>query len=81
MCCDSYGVNDCTFLQTDPVEYVENMCENMQLYPRQDFLTGDQLLFEYKPEVRSTPFKTALGGGSALNPRTGEAEAGGSLRV
>eukprot|EP00072_Mus_musculus_P073870 XP_017175633.1 PREDICTED: nardilysin isoform X3 [Mus musculus] len=37
--------------QTDPVEYVENMCENMQLYPRQDFLTGDQLLFEYKPEV------------------------------
>ncbi|XP_006879735.1 PREDICTED: nardilysin isoform X2 [Elephantulus edwardii] len=37
--------------QTDPVEYVENMCENMQLYPRQDFLTGDQLLFEYNPEV------------------------------
>uniref|UniRef100_A0A6I8P7N4 Nardilysin convertase n=1 Tax=Ornithorhynchus anatinus TaxID=9258 RepID=A0A6I8P7N4_ORNAN len=37
--------------QTDPVEYVENMCENMQLYPPQDFLTGDQLLFEYKPEV------------------------------
>uniref|UniRef100_A0A8C4MA14 Nardilysin n=1 Tax=Equus asinus asinus TaxID=83772 RepID=A0A8C4MA14_EQUAS len=36
---------------TDPVEYVENMCENMQLYPLQDFLTGDQLLFEYKPEV------------------------------
>ncbi|XP_043857864.1 LOW QUALITY PROTEIN: nardilysin [Dromiciops gliroides] len=37
--------------QTDPVEYVENMCENMQLYPLQDFLTGDQLLFEYKPEI------------------------------
>uniref|UniRef100_A0A8I5P4C9 Nardilysin convertase n=1 Tax=Papio anubis TaxID=9555 RepID=A0A8I5P4C9_PAPAN len=37
--------------QTDPVEYVENMCENMQLYPLQDILTGDQLLFEYKPEV------------------------------
>uniref|UniRef100_G3SN96 Nardilysin n=1 Tax=Loxodonta africana TaxID=9785 RepID=G3SN96_LOXAF len=37
--------------QTDPVEYVENMCENMQLYPLQDFLTGDQLLFEYNPEV------------------------------
>jgi hypothetical protein len=33
------------------------MCENMQLYPRQDFLTGDQLLFEYKPEVRSTPIE------------------------
>ncbi|XP_078187846.1 nardilysin isoform X2 [Callithrix jacchus] len=37
--------------QTDPVEYVENMCENMQLYPLQDILTGDQLLFEYNPEV------------------------------
>ncbi|XP_075802416.1 nardilysin isoform X1 [Microtus pennsylvanicus] len=37
--------------QTDPVEYVENMCENMQLYPLQDFLTGDQLLFQYKPDV------------------------------
>uniref|UniRef100_A0A8C2UXP0 Nardilysin convertase n=1 Tax=Chinchilla lanigera TaxID=34839 RepID=A0A8C2UXP0_CHILA len=37
--------------QTDPVEYVENMCENMQLYPLQDFLTGDQLLFEFKPEI------------------------------
>ncbi|XP_074122045.1 nardilysin isoform X2 [Sminthopsis crassicaudata] len=37
--------------QTDPVEYVENMCENMQLYPLADFLTGDQLLFEYKPEI------------------------------
>jgi hypothetical protein len=34
---------------------VENMCENMQLYPLQDFLTGDQLLFEYKPEVRRFP--------------------------
>ncbi|XP_075411986.1 nardilysin isoform X2 [Tenrec ecaudatus] len=37
--------------QTDPVEYVENICENMQLYPMQDFLTGDQLLFEYHPDV------------------------------
>ncbi|KAM4721771.1 nardilysin [Rhinophrynus dorsalis] len=37
--------------QTDPIEYVENICENMQLFPREDFLTGDQLLFEYNPEV------------------------------
>uniref|UniRef100_A0A2K6T8U3 Nardilysin convertase n=1 Tax=Saimiri boliviensis boliviensis TaxID=39432 RepID=A0A2K6T8U3_SAIBB len=37
--------------QTDPVEYVENMCENIQLYPLQDILTGDQLLFECNPEV------------------------------
>lgn len=48
--------NNFTSLQTDPVEYVENMCENMQLYPLQDFLTGDQLLFEYKPEVRRFPY-------------------------
>ncbi|XP_066479934.1 nardilysin [Tiliqua scincoides] len=37
--------------QTDPVEYVESLCENMQLYPKEDILTGDQLLFEYKPEI------------------------------
>lgn len=52
--------NNFTSLQTDPVEYVENMCENMQLYPLQDFLTGDQLLFEYKPEVRRFPFLNLL---------------------
>lgn len=23
----------------------------MQLFPKDDFLTGDQLMFEYKPEV------------------------------
>ncbi|XP_022541381.2 nardilysin [Astyanax mexicanus] len=39
--------------QTDPIEYVEDVCENMQLFPKEDFLTGDQLLFEYKPEVIS----------------------------
>ncbi|XP_030311603.1 nardilysin [Calypte anna] len=37
--------------QTDPLDYVESLCENMQLFPKEDFLTGDQLLFEYKPEV------------------------------
>ncbi|KAJ6662537.1 hypothetical protein lerEdw1_011674 [Lerista edwardsae] len=37
--------------QTDPVEYVESLCENMQLFPKEDILTGDQLLFEYKPEI------------------------------
>ncbi|XP_062326122.1 nardilysin-like isoform X1 [Osmerus eperlanus] len=36
--------------QTDPIEYVEDICENMQLFPKQDFLTGDQLMFEYQPE-------------------------------
>lgn len=38
-------------LQTDPVDYVESLCENMQLFPKEDILTGDQLLFEYNPEV------------------------------
>uniref|UniRef100_A0A6Q2Y2W2 Nardilysin a (N-arginine dibasic convertase) n=1 Tax=Esox lucius TaxID=8010 RepID=A0A6Q2Y2W2_ESOLU len=40
--------------QTDPIEYVENICENMQLFPKEDFLTGDQLMFDYNPEVISS---------------------------
>ncbi|XP_063074954.1 nardilysin [Engraulis encrasicolus] len=39
--------------QTDPIEYVEDICENMQLFPKEDYLTGDQLMFEFKPEVIS----------------------------
>ncbi|KAM3870963.1 nardilysin-like [Diretmus argenteus] len=39
--------------QTDPIEYVEDICENMQLFPKEDFLTGDQLMFEFNPEVIS----------------------------
>uniref|UniRef100_A0A8C3BE51 Nardilysin n=1 Tax=Cairina moschata TaxID=8855 RepID=A0A8C3BE51_CAIMO len=37
--------------QVDPINYVENICENMHLFCKQDFLTGNQLLFDYKPEV------------------------------
>ncbi|XP_041861984.1 nardilysin b [Melanotaenia boesemani] len=37
--------------QTDPIEFVENICENMQLFPKQDLLTGDQLMFEYDHKV------------------------------
>ncbi|XP_063283881.1 nardilysin [Pelobates fuscus] len=44
--------------QTDPIEYVENVCENMQLFPKEDFLTGDQLLFEYHPDVISEALNT-----------------------
>uniref|UniRef100_A0A8C6UNY0 Nardilysin a (N-arginine dibasic convertase) n=1 Tax=Neogobius melanostomus TaxID=47308 RepID=A0A8C6UNY0_9GOBI len=33
--------------------YVEDVCENMQLFPKEDFLTGDQLMFTYDPEVIS----------------------------
>ncbi|KAG1945781.1 nardilysin b [Pimephales promelas] len=39
--------------QTEPIEFVANICENMQLFPKEDFLCGDQLLFEYNPEVIS----------------------------
>ncbi|KAI3369135.1 hypothetical protein L3Q82_026101 [Scortum barcoo] len=39
--------------QTDPIEFVENICENMQLFPKEDFLTGDQLMFEYNPQCRA----------------------------
>ncbi|XP_032356366.1 nardilysin isoform X1 [Etheostoma spectabile] len=37
--------------QSDPIEYAEDICENMQLFPKEDFLTGDQLMFEFDPEV------------------------------
>ncbi|XP_053549458.1 LOW QUALITY PROTEIN: nardilysin [Bombina bombina] len=43
--------------QTDPIDFVENICENMQLFPKEDFLTGDQLLFEYHPEVIADALK------------------------
>ncbi|KAM9325165.1 nardilysin [Gastrophryne carolinensis] len=43
--------------QTDPIDFVENICENMQLFPREDILTGDQLLFEYYPEVIADALK------------------------
>lgn len=49
LCVDS--VLTVLLLQTDPIEYVEDICENMQLFPKEDFLTGDQLMFEFKPEV------------------------------
>ncbi|XP_076013801.1 nardilysin-like [Genypterus blacodes] len=39
--------------QSDPIEYVEDLCENMQLFPKADFLTGDELLFEFDPDVIS----------------------------
>ena len=34
------------------VEYVEDIAENMQLYPPEDYITGSELFFEYDPEVR-----------------------------
>uniref|UniRef100_A0A672T263 Nardilysin-like n=1 Tax=Sinocyclocheilus grahami TaxID=75366 RepID=A0A672T263_SINGR len=41
--------------QMEPIEFVANICENMQLFPKEDFLRGDQLMFEYNSEVISAP--------------------------
>ncbi|KAK7126778.1 hypothetical protein R3I94_018084 [Phoxinus phoxinus] len=49
--------------QTEPIEFVANICENMQLFPKEDFLCGDQLMFEYNPEVISAAL-------TLLNPVT-----------
>ena len=37
---------------TSPVENVENLSENMQLFESADYLTGDSLIFEYNPQVK-----------------------------
>ncbi|XP_067391576.1 nardilysin-like [Emydura macquarii macquarii] len=37
--------------QADPIDYVESLCENIHIFRKEDFLTGDQLLLEYKPEI------------------------------
>ncbi|XP_061551772.1 nardilysin-like isoform X2 [Phycodurus eques] len=37
--------------ESDPIEYVEDICENMQLFPKEDLLTGDQLMFDFSREV------------------------------
>ena len=39
----------------DACDYVEGLCENMQLYPVQDYLVGDCLSMNYDPQV-SWPF-------------------------
>ena len=45
----------CVFVfQGEPVDYVDAMCVNMQQYLPQHYITGDQLLTEYKPKVQTT---------------------------
>ncbi|KZC14573.1 Nardilysin [Dufourea novaeangliae] len=34
-----------------PAEYVEDLCENMHYYPPQDYITGNNLYYEYNPEA------------------------------
>lgn len=37
--------------ETDAVEYVETLSENMHMYSEEDFITGDQLMFEYNADL------------------------------
>ncbi|XP_007427608.1 nardilysin-like [Python bivittatus] len=37
--------------QTDPIEFVESICEYMHIFQKEDLLTGDQLLTEYNAEI------------------------------
>uniref|UniRef100_A0A7M4EA18 Nardilysin-like n=1 Tax=Crocodylus porosus TaxID=8502 RepID=A0A7M4EA18_CROPO len=43
--------------QTDPADFVESLCENMQHFQKEDFLIGNNLLLDYKPEVSSLILK------------------------
>lgn len=37
--------------EEDAVDFVEGLSESMQIYPPEDYLTGDDLYFEYNPDV------------------------------
>jgi nardilysin len=37
--------------ESQPADNVENICENMLWYPPELCLTGDDLLFDYDPEL------------------------------
>ena len=39
-------------LQGEPVNYVDDVAVNMQIYPPEHYLTGDELLFDYDPKVK-----------------------------
>lgn len=39
--------------EEDAVDFVESLSEAMQFYPPEDYITGDDLYFEYNPEVSS----------------------------
>lgn len=40
--------------EVHPVEYVEDLCENMHYFPPRDYITGSELYFEYNPEAITT---------------------------
>ncbi|XP_011685956.1 PREDICTED: nardilysin-like [Wasmannia auropunctata] len=37
--------------EEDPADYVEDLCESMHFYPPRDYITGNELYFEYNPEA------------------------------
>lgn len=37
--------------EEQPVDYVEDLCDNMQYFPPRDYITGSELYFEYNPEA------------------------------
>uniref|UniRef100_A0A2R5LLC9 Putative secreted/periplasmic zn-dependent peptidase n=1 Tax=Ornithodoros turicata TaxID=34597 RepID=A0A2R5LLC9_9ACAR len=37
--------------EESPIDYVEKLCESMQLYPPEHYLTGDSLFYDYKPDL------------------------------
>merc|ERR1712106_866827 len=37
--------------EKQPSENVENLCENMQFYPPERYLDGDDLMFNYNPSI------------------------------
>ncbi|CAH1774132.1 unnamed protein product [Owenia fusiformis] len=37
--------------QREPMDYVEKLCENMQLFPPEHYLTGEDLLMDYDSKV------------------------------
>ncbi|CAK9817833.1 Nrdc [Anthophora plagiata] len=48
-----HQIRETDFRFTDeepPVEYVEDLCEEMHYYPSSDYITGQELYFEYNPE-------------------------------
>lgn len=48
----SYRSILCRFTDEEaPVDYVEEMSENMHFFPPEDYITGSELYFEYNPET------------------------------
>ncbi|KYN03878.1 Nardilysin [Cyphomyrmex costatus] len=37
--------------EEDPADYVEDLCESMHFYPPRDYITGNELYFDYNPEA------------------------------